>query len=105
MKPVIIIAIAVVCSVVAVFGVLGGLMLYGEYQYEKAVEDYNDETIRLQTEYENLCQEVFGYKLSEIGKPNYLQECLDGNLYRYDVAPVCGSMGLEGYSSCSKLFG
>jgi len=38
MKPVVIIAIAVVCSVVAVLGVLFAIITYEEYQYQQAVE-------------------------------------------------------------------
>jgi len=38
MKPVVIIAIAVGCSVVAVFGILVGLELYADYQYEQILE-------------------------------------------------------------------
>jgi len=109
MKPVIIIAIAVVCSVVAVFAVSGGLMLYGEYQYEKAVNDYNEEILRLEIEHEKTCKRLFSHMLSEIGKPDVLQVCLNNEFYLYDIGEICGSLGsddsLSDYIECLNLWG
>ena len=56
MKPVVIIALAVVCSVIGVFGLLVGIEMYEAYQYEKSVkfalsvgesfENYQNEIIK-----------------------------------------------------------
>ena len=56
MKPVVIIVIAVVCSVIGVFGLLVGIEMYEAYQYEKSVkfaisvgesfENYQNDIIR-----------------------------------------------------------
>ncbi len=99
-----IIAIAVVCSVVAVLGVLGSLMLYGEYQYEKAVEDYDEEVLRLESEHSDYCKIVFGHMLSEIGKPNLLQVCLDHQFYLYTLDEVCGSFEPDGIGAGANSY-
>jgi len=60
MKPVIIIAIAVVCSVVAVLGVLIGLQQISDYQTqakEKAMQEIE------YVENREMCDKLFAYKL------------------------------------------
>ncbi len=104
MKPVMIIIIAVVCSVVAVFAVLGGLMLYGEYQYEKAIDDFDEEIIRLESEHNKSCKKLFGHMLSEIGKPNLLQVCLDNQFYLYEFQEICGNMDISNFNECNNLW-
>ena len=63
MKPVIIIAIAVVCSVVAMIGVLAVIDLYDNYQYEQSIKRYDESILRQQElerqqEYEEFAREI-----------------------------------------------
>ena len=66
MKPIVIIAIAVVCSVVAMFGVLVGYEMYQAYQLEKGL--------------------AFGVDVSELYENNLLQitHCIPNDKQCYD---------------------
>jgi len=88
MKPVVIIAIAVVCSVVAVLGVLIGLQQIAIMQTQQAYDEYERTKIILQ-DYEKeleeiaygvnreVCVELFGNSMSMVGESNKYTDCLE----------------------------
>jgi len=88
MKPVVIIAIAIVCSVVAVLGVLVILQEITNYQSQIAFDEYQVEVSRLQTienekqqaiydKNREACVYMFSNVMSMIGERNPYQDCLN----------------------------
>jgi hypothetical protein len=88
MKPIVIIAIAVVCSVVAVLGVLVGLDQIATMQAQQAYDEYQIEQFENQSYQEELdaidykinrevCVELFGNSMSMAGESNFYADCLD----------------------------
>jgi len=75
MKPIIIIAIAVTCSVIAVFAVILAIVAHDEYQYQQAVKDvqqrqveteaYQDKTFKTFSSY---CHDNYYGQLLEFNK-------------------------------------
>jgi len=87
MKPIVIIAIAVVCSVVAVLGVLVVLQEITTYQSQVAFDEYQTEVLRIealereiqQAEYDQnrvLCVKLFPNTMG-FGDRNPYRDCLD----------------------------
>ena len=88
MKPIVIIAIAVVCSVVAVLGVLVGLDQIATMQAQQAYDEYQIEQFENQSYQEEfdaidykinreVCVELFGNSMSMAGESNFYADCLD----------------------------
>ncbi len=89
MKSIVIIAIAVVCSVVAVFGVLLALVWYDNYQYEQSIKRYDEaiealEKKTMQEEYDrdaelrkharDRCTQLYNYPTENIQEK--IEKCL-----------------------------
>ena len=77
MKPVVIIAIAVVCSVVAVLGVLVVLEQVAIMQAQQAYDEYQLQQEELEKINRSMCVELYGNSMSIGGESNPYADCLD----------------------------
>lgn len=78
MKPIIIIVIAVICSVVAVFSVLIALDLYNAYLFEQAMIQESNKRVQVQQS-----QDALRLQSNEITKKvaqEFLEKCKQDNI-------------------------
>ncbi len=75
MKPIVIIAIAVGCSMVGVFAMLVVMDMYDQIEYQKAIDQYNRELYLQELEYaEQLRQQEFNAIAKSKFRDNLEQE-------------------------------
>jgi len=77
MKPVVIIAIAVVCSVAAVLGVLVVLDQIATMQAQQAYDEYQLQQEELEKINRSMCVELYGNSMSMGGESNPYADCLE----------------------------
>jgi len=114
MKPVIIIAIAVVCSVIAALVVLIGSQQISEYQVRVAYDEYQAKVKAAQeVEYaknKEMCAKLFGAMMSMTGEITPYQYCLEKDYLSAketainDCITTASSRGYDGKASCTQKY-
>ena len=79
---------------------------YGNDEQKTQWKLSREQKQQLELEHENSCKKLFGHVLSEIGKPNLLQVCLDNQFYLYEANEICGGIdsSINDMMECNNLW-